>query len=239
MDVFHYLETCRFRYNLDTADIWNGFLISYEDDYLRKIREALDERELTLVNLCCDYAHPWHEDPETLKKQHAVADNCLKAAEILGAKTVRFDLGVWSLEITDEQVSYISAKFREYARRAGEGGYKVCVENHWGASRRVDVQRLMLEAVNDPNYGLLLHLGNWEEDSEIKRDANDQAMARHAVHMHCAQPYCERAHEVIPAIYAAGYTGVWGTEHHSAKHEYDEVAYQLAAMRRELCKLED
>lgn len=239
MDVFHYLETCRYRYNLDTADIWNGFFPSYEDDYLRKIKEALREREMSLANLCCDFAHPWHEDPEQLAKNNATALDCLRAAEILGAKTIRFDLGVWTWEISDEQFDYIAGKFRAYAKRAGECGFKVCVENHWGASRRIDVQKRMLKAVDSPHYGLLLHLGNWHEDTLEQKDANDVEMAKYAVHMHCAQAYCERAEQVLGPIYNAGYRGVWSTEHHSARHEYDEVAYQLAAMRRALCKLGD
>lgn len=239
MDVFHYLETCRYRYNLDTADIWNGFITTYEDDYLKKIKEALDEKELTLVNLCCDFAHPWHEDPNQLAKQNAIAQDCLKAAEILGAKTIRFDLGVWEMDITEQQIDYISGKFREYAKRAGEGGYKVCIENHWGASRRLDVQKTMLEAVNDKNYGILLHLGNWEEDTLEQKDKNDLEMAKHAIHMHFSAPYCARAEKIIKPIYEAGYRGVWGTEHHSAKNEYYEVEWQLAAMKKELTKIRD
>src|SRR5262245_66575825 len=52
MDVFGYLESCRYRYDLRTADIWNGMLISTEDAYLAKVKRALNERDLELVNLC-------------------------------------------------------------------------------------------------------------------------------------------------------------------------------------------
>jgi sugar phosphate isomerase/epimerase len=239
MDVFHYLETCRYRYGLDTADIWNGFIASYEDDYLKKIKEALDEKELTLVNLCCDGAHPWNDDQTLLDKQNALAEDCLKAAEILGAKTVRFDLGVPTMEITDAQFDYVSGKFREYAKRAGEGGYKVCIENHWGASRRLDIQKAMLQAVNDKNYGILLHLGNWADASPEQQDKNDLEMAKHAVHMHFSAAYCARAEQIVKPMYEAGYSGVWATEHHSAKNEYYEVEWQLSAMRKELTKIRD
>ena len=61
MDVFGYLEACRYRYGLGAADIWNGFLMNTEDEYLRKVRDALDERELTLADLCVDKAHVWDE----------------------------------------------------------------------------------------------------------------------------------------------------------------------------------
>ena len=43
IDVFGYLEACKYRYNLSIADIWNGFLTSMEEGYLKKVREGLDE----------------------------------------------------------------------------------------------------------------------------------------------------------------------------------------------------
>ncbi|HIS47466.1 MAG TPA: sugar phosphate isomerase/epimerase [Candidatus Scybalocola faecigallinarum] len=238
MDIFHYLETCRFRYGLDTADIWNGFITTYDDDYLKKVRQALDERELTLVNLCCDFAHPWADNEADLKRQNDVAADCLKAAKILGAKTIRFDLGVHTLEMTDEQIDYTSKKFREYARFGANEGFKVCFENHWGASTVFEVVETMFDAINDDNFGLLLHLGNWANSTLEEKDAKDRAMASRAIHMHFSQPYCERVDKVLKPIYDAGYKGVWGTEHHTGKNEYNEVAFQLAAMKRELTRIE-
>ena len=38
MDVFGYLETCKYRYGLASADIWNGFLPTIEDDFLAKVQ---------------------------------------------------------------------------------------------------------------------------------------------------------------------------------------------------------
>ena len=41
IDVFGYLESVKHRYHLDTADIWNGMLVSTEPDYLAKVKEAM------------------------------------------------------------------------------------------------------------------------------------------------------------------------------------------------------
>ncbi len=62
MDLFGYLEACRYRYHLGAADIWNGMVASTDEDYLLGVREALDERELELANLCVDGAHIWEDD---------------------------------------------------------------------------------------------------------------------------------------------------------------------------------
>ena len=73
MDVFGYLETCKYRYRLDAADIWNGFLTSTDDGYLRKVRLALDERELVLADLCVDKAHVWDDDAAVREQNYANA----------------------------------------------------------------------------------------------------------------------------------------------------------------------
>ncbi len=239
MDVFHYLETCRYRYNLDTADIWNGFIESYDEEYLKKIKEALDDREMTLVNLCCDHAHPWADHPDMLSKQNEVAQDCLRAAKILGAKSIRFDLGVRKMTMDDEQIEYTAKKFREYAEIGKEEGFKVCFENHWGASTNFEVVNTMFEAINHDNFGLLLHLGNWGPDVDLaQKDKYDVQMASKAIHMHFSQAYCERVLEVLRPIYNAGYNGIWATEHHTGKNEYNEVEFQLSAMKRELSRIE-
>src|SRR3954464_3668344 len=69
MDLFGYLESCRYRYDLRTADIWNGMLTSLDDDYLANVKRALAERELVLVNLCVDGPHIWEDDP-AVREQH-------------------------------------------------------------------------------------------------------------------------------------------------------------------------
>jgi hypothetical protein len=59
IDVFGYMESCKYRYHLQAADIWNGMLASTDEDYLKKVKQGLDSRELVLANLCVDGAHIW------------------------------------------------------------------------------------------------------------------------------------------------------------------------------------
>ncbi len=74
MDVFGYLETCKYRYHVNAADIWNGFLPTIEDDFLKKLKAALDEREMVLANLCVDGPHIWEDDPDEREKNVSVDD---------------------------------------------------------------------------------------------------------------------------------------------------------------------
>jgi hypothetical protein len=132
MDVFGYLESCRHRYGLDAANLWNGMLVSTDESYLKKIREALDEANLTLAVLTVDDAHVWDPDPALRAKHKANALAHLNAARILGAEFVRIDAGgsgasdrtspatkTWSNEVLDA----IVAGYKEYAKYAADHGF--------------------------------------------------------------------------------------------------------------------
>lgn len=233
IDVFGYLETVKYRYHLDAADIWNGMIASYDDDYLYKVREALDERQLALANLCVDGAHVWEPDPEQREANYRRALDNLRAAEILGAKTVRIDMGGRDLEMTDEQFDYTVRRYREYAERAYDNGYKIGPENHWGCSRVPDNIIRLVEAVDHPAFGILLHFENWD----VEKDVGDAKVAQYAFHTHMAAWVEPRYEEKIRTLQEAGYDGYWGVEHHSGKNEYAQVAWQLGSVRRILAEL--
>lgn len=182
VDIFGYLESLKYRYHVRGADIWNIMLASYDEDYLRKIRSSMDEKELHLANLCVDGAHVWEEDPELREKHYQNGLQNLRAAEILGAQTVRIDMGGRELGMTEEQFEYTVNIYKEYARRAEEGGYKVGPENHWGTSRDPENIRKLVEAVGSPAFGILLHLENWDADKEN----GDKLCAKYAFHTHFA-----------------------------------------------------
>jgi sugar phosphate isomerase/epimerase len=228
IDIFGYLESLKYRYHVQGADIWNIMLASYEEDYIRKIREAMDEKELHLANLCVDGAHVWEEDPVLREQNYQNALKNLRAAEILGAQTVRIDMGGQQLEMSDEQFDYTVTKYKEYARRAEEHGYKVGPENHWGTSRDPENIKRLVEAVDSPAFGILLHLENWDADQHN----GDRLCAKYAFHTHFAAWVLPHYEEKIKNLTDAGYTGHFSVEHHSGKNEYAEVEWQLANIRR-------
>ena len=78
LDVFGYLEACRYRYHLGMADIWNGLLgadveLQLSEERLQKVRRAMDERDLICVNYHADGCHPWEDDPDARDHDGSVA----------------------------------------------------------------------------------------------------------------------------------------------------------------------
>lgn len=226
MDVFGYLESCKYRYHLNSADIWNGFLPSLEADFLKKVKEGLDERGLTLANLCVDGPHLWEDDPVVREEHYQNALAYLQAAETLGARTIRMDAGGRDKTYSDEQMDYITRHYREYAQRAYDNGYKVGPENHWGTEENPENMVKLCQAVDHPGFGVLLH---------FRGNAGDAQMAPWAMHTHISWEISEtRLPESIQTLRDAQYSGCYSVEHHTGENEYTEVAVQLARMRAAL-----
>ncbi len=240
MDVFGYLESCRHRYGLDTADIWTGTLgadekVFLNPDFLRKVREALAERDLALVNYHADGCHVWEDDPAARERNYRSALAHLNAAKYLGARTARIDAGGTGHEWTSEQFDLIAKRFKEFAMFGADNGFRVGPESHWGPELVPDNMERLAKAVNHPGFGILLHIGHWEQ---APAEEGDRRLAPWAVHTHVdAMITKTRLEPAMRMLLAAGYKGCWGVEHHSGKNEYAEVACQLAEVRRVLNKL--
>jgi sugar phosphate isomerase/epimerase len=232
MDLFGYLESCKYRYGLQAADIWNGMLLSTEDDYLAKVRQGLDERELALANLCVDGPHIWEDDPEVREQHYRGALDYLRVAEVLGAETIRIDAGVRAETFTGEQFDWIVKRYREYARHAYDSGYRVGPENHWGAEAVPENMRRICQAVDHPGFGVLLHFRGNAPGSTHAGAGGDALMAPWAMHTHISWAITESyLEESLTMLRDSGYSGYWGVEHHSGKDEYTEVAVMVAKVR--------
>jgi hypothetical protein len=232
MDAFGYLETVRYRYGLRTADLWNRTLANVEEGYLKTVRQGLVERELELVNLAVDGAHIWEDDPDVRAQHHQVALEHLRAAEILGAKSVRIDAGGGRDERdwTTEQFDHIVARFREYAQRAHDNGYMVGPENHWGAEAVPEVLKRLCEAVDHPAFGVLLHTKRWHGELAAQ---GDEIVAPWTMHTHMTAVLSDEAlAETMTMLRDAGYQGVWGIELGGAS--YAEAGVIVARVRRVL-----
>ena len=234
MDLFGFLETARYRYGLRTVDIWNGMIERYDDDYIHLVKENLDERGLTVANLCCDSAGLWDDDPVRRTKKEQIARDCLRFAEGVGAKTIRFDMDCMGPSITDEQLAYVVPKYEEYCAIAARFGARLGPENHTGCSRDPASLRKVCEAVKAPNFGLLLHMAEWHSGDIFE---NDRFVSRWAMPTHlyykCAVEMSDHLAEMRALMDAQGYTGAWSVECHMGVNEYpvpaDSVPLQLGA----------
>ncbi|MCL2099064.1 MAG: sugar phosphate isomerase/epimerase [Oscillospiraceae bacterium] len=243
IDIFSYLEALKYRYNVEYADIWSGFLPDFtgccpseHTELLKKIKFSMDEKGIALANLCVDGPHIWMPDEAAREKHRLGAHNYLKAGIMLGAKTVRIDVGVREDTITDEQFDYVVKIYKELAKTAEDNGMRVGTENHWGASRDPKVLSGIREAVGSAAYGQLFHFDNFIEG---QKEAGLEVSLKAAMHTHVPAAQMPVAKEYIRRLVNSGYKGTFSIEHHSAKHEYERTAWQLATVRALIAELEE
>jgi sugar phosphate isomerase/epimerase len=228
IDLFGYLESTRYRYHLDTADVWNGMIPSLDADFLQKFKDGLDERGLALANLCVDGPHIWDDDPAVRDQHYQNALEYLQAAKFLGARTIRIDAGGWGERFSEEQFDLIVKRYQEYAQFAYDNGFKVGPENHWGPEVDPATMARICQAVNHPGFGVLHHL---------RGNPGDAVIATWAMHTHF--PYdivMNCLEESVLFLKEKNYQGSWSVEHHSGKNEYAETAVQLARLQATLAK---
>ncbi len=235
MDVFGCLETVRFRHDLRAIDIWNGFTpdeLAFDPAFQQKVFRGLSERDLVHANYCVDGCHVWWDDPDERAAARETARKQLQAGVAMGARTVRIDCGGEGTTWTDQQFDTIAATMQEFAQFGYDQGIRVGPESHWGAELVPDNMERLARAVDHPGFGILIHVGHWENASA---DEGDRRLAPWCMHTHVdAQNSETRLAEAIEILCAAGYDGYWGVEHHTGRNEYAEVAYQVAAVQRAL-----
>jgi len=245
INVFTYLEDLKYRYNVDYADIWSGYLPDFntlepisekDEDLLKKIRFSMDEKGITLANLCVDGPCIWADAQTEREKHYKGAFNYMKAAKILGAKTVRIDVGVRRDAITDEELNYVVKVYGELADFAKDNNMRVGTENHWGASRDPQVLESIRKGVNNEAYGHLFHFGNFFEG---QIEAGFETVLKMAMHTHIPANSLTYAKEYVRRLVNAGYKGTFSIEHHTGKHEYERVAWHLATVRELITELEE
>lgn len=234
-DVFHYLDLLKHRYGVVNADIWTGFLPTLEDDFIGKVRAALDANGLELANLCVDGPHLWMDDPDERAAHRTQTLEYIKAAEKLGAKTVRIDFGgTEGHTMPEEAFEYIVKTYREYCAICADLGMKIGPENHWGWDRVPEYLEKVKDAVDSPAYGHLYHLRNFYDEPE-----RGEALAiSYAMHTHIHADSMPYAKEVIRKLQNSGYQGVYSVEHHSGELECARVEWQLATVRGLIAELQ-
>jgi sugar phosphate isomerase/epimerase len=251
-DIFGYFETCKYRYNLDAADLWGGHLIDFkerydtgkyipfEDEWIANVKEALDERELFIPNLTADGCHVITFDPERTELQYKNALEHLRLAKILGIGFVRFDTGpafrmpdgrrVW----TDEEFDFIVKRYKEYAQYAYDNGFKVGAENHMGPSGDWKNLKMLYDAVDHPGFAVCIHVGGrMGSSTDEERIQFEAEAAKIAVHTHIGMNTIEGPlEETMNRFRNAGYEGYYNVEVPSRNGDpYQSTAVALAKVR--------
>ena len=131
------------------------------------------------ANMCCDTEEEQEAEIERVKKQVLVAKE-------LGAPVMRHDVCFNFSKrgrSFDLMLPIIAENVRKIAEFAMEHGVKTCSENHGFIAQDSDRVERLFNAVNHPNYGLLVDMGNFLCADEAPAMAVSR-VAPYAFHAH-------------------------------------------------------
>lgn len=261
VDVFGYLETCKYRFGLNGADIWNMMLYPRsapgadpaasfqrmlsnppDEAIAGQVKQALAEREMELACFACDMCHVWEDDPDRRALLNKNAEAHIALGEKMGAKVIRIDAGSsrglsmdgspQEMAFTNEQFDYIVGTYKRYAQRAYDNGYLIGPENHWGPEDVPSEMVRLCEAVDSPAFGALLHLGRWRGDEAAK---GDDMVAKWVMHAHVTPALSvEETATQMAMLRDSGYEGYYSAE--LTSNSYHELGTQLMRIKTVLDK---
>lgn len=239
MDIFHFFESCKYRYGLDAADLWNGMFASTDDAFIDKVHSALEDRQLFIPNIAVDSAHLLASGDDDPRKLRAAQDRYMQIAKRLGVGFVRFDAGPYMSGgrkekdgWTEQEFDFIVKRYKELAAIAYDNGFQVGAENHWGPERCWANMEKLIKAVDHPAFGICMHFGGWEGTPE-ENLAAEKAAAPYVRHTHIPWDCCEDPNlpQRLGVLKDANYQGYYSVEHHSARNEYNLVEAQLGKVK--------
>ena len=142
----------------DGVSLESCFIESFEDDYLVKIKEFLDENNFDRV---WAWGHP--DGLEGGRNEAALQDMIkhLDYAKAIGAKVMRVvgSSRTFYLEPHEPQLERLIKMFKEAVKAAEDADIKLAVENHLDFNS--DECLYLLESVNSPYFGLTFDTGNF------------------------------------------------------------------------------
>ncbi len=215
MDMFQYIAW-NDKYGIAQLEPWMAHLEQgyTDDDYVRRVKQAIDACGLQVGCLAVDGAHIYEPDAEARAENRIRAQRWMDIAQQLGARQVRIDAG-GPETLTDDVLEVIVDGYGDVLDYARTRGLEVVMENHWGATVYAANVARILEAV--PSLGLLLDSDNWAAG---EAEPGVRSCARFVRHTHIKRyPGQEADAEalriadlMLDVLWQAGYRGPWGIE---------------------------
>lgn len=154
---------------LDALEFVNQFFENPTLGYLRRLKKSLADAGVTPVLIMVDDEDPTAGTDPRERRAAAVAHRkWVDIAHYLGCRAIRCNMrggaGDWRKDA--DLIARAAESFRDLLAYARGSGLQILIENHGGASSDPGVLVRLMKEVNDPQFGLLVDLGNWNKGDD-------------------------------------------------------------------------
>lgn len=198
---------------LDALEYVNQFFENPTLHYLRQLKKNCDDNGVTSVLIMCDYEDPTAGTDPKERRDAAVAHRkWIDAAYFLGCHAIRCNMrgGPKDWKQDKDLVQRGAESFRDMLAYAKSSGVKVLIENHGGSSSDPEVLVALMKEVNDPNFGMLLDLGNWNRGDDQYEAVRKLLPWAKGISVKEVPGYS--LEKKLRLCMAAGFHGYWGIE---------------------------
>jgi len=154
---------------IDALEYVNQFFENPTLSYLRKLKKNCADIGVTSVLIMVDEEDPTASPDAAERRAAAVAHRkYVDMAHFLGCHAIRCNMrgGASDWKQDADLVKRAAESFRDLVAYARGSGVKILIENHGGGSSDADVLVSLMKAVNDPQFGMLVDLGNWNKGDD-------------------------------------------------------------------------
>lgn len=159
----------RDKLGIDALEFVNQFFENPTLSYVRKLKKACADAGVTPVLIMVDEEDPTAGTDAAERKAAAAAHHkYIDIAHYLGCHAIRCNMrgGAEDWKQDASLVDRAAESFRDILAYAKGSGVKVLIENHGRSSSDPDVLAALMKKVNDPQFGMLLDLGNWNKGDD-------------------------------------------------------------------------
>lgn len=191
MSLFDWIEMS-VELQAEGLEIYAGFLESYEEDYLGKVKQAVEGIGLCIPMFCCspDLSHP---SPTVVAEQMDLQRRNMEAAALLGCETCRVLSGQRHPAVgLEEGIESVVSAIKKLLPLARKLGIKLAMENHYkdGAWRypefaqKKQVFLQIVRSIDDPYFGVQYDPSNaivaGDDPIELLEEIKDRVISMHA-----------------------------------------------------------
>ena len=153
-------ELIKERLGVNAIEICQFHVVERTGKYVDRLRRALEDAEVSLVNMPIDVGNISDPNPDYRAEDIAEIEDWLRVAADLGSRMARVNashsLGQAApLEVTIES-------YRRLAQTAKSLGVQLLIENHGGITGSAETIVRLVEAVGPDNLKTLVDIGNFE-----------------------------------------------------------------------------
>ena len=227
---------CVEEFGVDAVELWQMHFLSADQDYVEKVKDALDRSGVRVVNIPVDSGYAAEPDPERRRVGFEVIRRWFHIAEYLGSPFIRVNTGVGEGE---EDLQRAIDGYKELVKTAEETGVDLLIENHGGISASSDNIVKIIEGVGSEHFRACPDFGNFP--AEVRYEEL-QKVAEYAAIVHVKTHGLDERGEPTPVdvgrcvdlFEKQGFDGYYSVEFSGKGKQVEGVKRAVAELRRYL-----